>query len=102
MTNRKTSSSTCDMAGQPVPILRGAGFVVPIVISTDLFAVGRPIIVLVKWLAASDVRIKVLGAKGASKTVVTDYRFVGPACGTHKPVGWAGPQTPQAPKVASA
>lgn len=42
------------------------------------------------------------GARGAGKTVVTDYRFGGPGFATPKPVGWAGPQTPQAPEGASA
>lgn len=102
MTNRTTSSSTYTLAGYPVPMLRGAGFVVGFVISCNLYAIGRSIIAIVTFLAASYGRFKVCGAKGASKTVVTDYRFVGPAFGTHKPVGWAGPQTPQAPKVASA
>lgn len=42
------------------------------------------------------------GAKGAGKIVVTDYRFGGPGFATPKHVGWAGPQTPQAPEGASA
>lgn len=102
MTNRKPSPSTCYLAGHPVPIARGVGFVAPFAISSKVLAVGSTIITIAKWLAASHYRLKVRGAKGANKTVVTDYRFVGPACGTQKPVGWAGPQTPQAHKVASA
>lgn len=76
--------------------------VVPFVISSNLVPVGRGIIANVKWLPAAQDRQEGRGAKGARKTVVTDYRFVGPAFGTHKPVGWAGRQTPPAPKVASA
>jgi hypothetical protein len=34
------------------------------------------------------------GAEGASKTLVTDYRFAGPGSATRKPVGWGEPQTP--------
>lgn len=42
------------------------------------------------------------GAEGAGKTLVTDYRFVGPGCATHKLVGWGQPQTPPAPAGAAA
>lgn len=42
------------------------------------------------------------GAKGAGKTLVTDYCFVGPGYATHKIVGWGRPQTPPAPAGATA
>ena len=41
-------------------------------------------------------------ADGVGKSIVTDYRFVGPAAGTHKHVGWGEPQTPSASSMGGA
>lgn len=41
-------------------------------------------------------------AKGAHKTIVTDYMFVGSGYATHKLVGWGQLRTPPAPAGAAA